>query len=61
VLDADPMLGELVSDDTFPPYLPLSAGSPAIDAGMALDGMEVDIRGHARTAPFDIGAYEVGG
>ena len=61
VLDVDPLLGELVSDDTFPPYLPLGTGSPAIDAGMPLDSVEVDIRGHARTGMPDIGAFEVGG
>ncbi len=61
VLDADPLLGELVSDDTFPPYMPLGTGSPAIDAGTALDSVDVDIRGHARTDPPDIGCYEADG
>jgi hypothetical protein len=61
LLDVDPLLGELVSDDTFPPYLPLGSGSPAVDAGMLLDTVEVDIRGHDRGDPPDIGAYEQGG
>ncbi|MEM9462303.1 MAG: hypothetical protein AAGF11_49580, partial [Myxococcota bacterium] len=36
VVDEDPGLGELVRDDGFPYYLPLGAGSPAVDAGVDL-------------------------
>ena len=36
VTDQDPRLGQLV-EDAFPPYLPLLAGSPAIDAGVPID------------------------
>ncbi|HET6581973.1 MAG TPA: choice-of-anchor Q domain-containing protein, partial [Nannocystaceae bacterium] len=60
VLDEDPLLGELVEGDAFPPYLPLLSGSPAIDAGVATEGVSVDIRGQPREGPRDIGAFELG-
>jgi hypothetical protein len=58
VSDQDPRLGELV-DDAFPPYLPLLAGSPAVDAGQPRPGVTVDMRGEARDAAPDIGAFEL--
>ena len=57
VLDADPLVGELVRD-SFPYYTPLSAGSPAIDAGVPLDSVGVDMRGVERQGAPDIGAVE---
>ena len=59
VVDVDPRVGDLVRDDGFPYYLPLAPGSPAVDAGMPLDTVDLDIRGTTRTAPPDIGAYEL--
>ncbi len=61
VVDRDPMLGELVRGDAFPYYLPLDSGSPAIDAGIGLPTVDVDMRGQSRGEAPDIGAYEVGG
>jgi hypothetical protein len=58
LVDVDPGMGELVRDDGFPYYLPLSSSSPAIDAGLALDTVDVDMRGQARTDTPDIGAVE---
>lgn len=58
LVDTDPSVGELVRDDGFPYYLPLSASSPAIDAGIALDTVDVDMRGRTRTGTPDIGAVE---
>lgn len=58
VLDEDPMLGELVIDDTFPPYLPLEGGSPAIDSGIVTEAVSLDMRGMPRDDAPDIGAYE---
>jgi hypothetical protein len=55
--DEDPRVGELQRDG-FPYYLPLGAGSPAIDAGIELDTVEVDIRGSSRVGTPDIGAFE---
>jgi len=57
VLDEDPGVGELVREG-FPYYLPLNPGSPAIDAGMELDTVEVDMRGQPREGAPDIGAVE---
>lgn len=59
VVDVDPQVGELVRDDGFPYYVPLAPGSPAVDAGMPLDTVELDIRGTTRSGPPDIGAYEM--
>lgn len=61
LIDVDPEVGELVRDDGFPYYLPLSPGSAAIDAGTPLDTVEVDIRGQPRAGAPDIGAYEADG
>ncbi len=61
LVDVDPGVGELVRGDAFPYYLPLSSTSPAIDAGMELDTVEVDIRGQPRNGLPDIGAYEADG
>jgi len=61
VTDADPMLGEVVRDGTFPYYVPLQSGSPAVDAGIELPSVVVDIRGQERGDTPDIGAFEVGG
>lgn len=57
VLDQEPRLGELTAD-SFPAYVPLLAGSPAVDAGTAVPGVTVDMRGEPRDAAPDIGAYE---
>jgi hypothetical protein len=40
--------------------LHLKAGSPAIDAGTALDAPTTDADEDVRTAPYDVGAYEFG-
>ncbi len=56
----DPQLGELVRDG-FPYHVPLMAGSPAIDAGVELTTVDVDMRGQPRDAAPDIGAVESGG
>lgn len=61
LVDEDPGVGELVRDDGFPYYLPLSPGSPAIDAGMELTTVPEDMRGLPRDAAPDIGAVEVAG
>lgn len=61
VVDEDPGLGELVRDDGFPYYLPLGTGSPAVDAGVELPSVEVDMRGRSRSDTPDIGAIEAGG
>ncbi len=61
LVDVDPGVGELVRTDGFPYYLPLPASSVAVDAGIALDSVDEDIRGQARSGAPDIGAYEVGG
>ncbi len=59
VLDAEPGLGsEVVRDDGFPYYLPLAADSPAVDAGMELATVRVDMRGRDRGGAPDIGAVE---
>ncbi|MCA9711830.1 MAG: hypothetical protein KDK70_38695 [Myxococcales bacterium] len=58
ITDRDPELGELVRDDGFPYYLPLLPGSPAIDAGLELTTVEVDMRGQSRNGAPDIGAVE---
>jgi hypothetical protein len=60
LVDVDPAVGGLVRDDGFPYYLPLAESSPAIDAGVALDSVEIDIRGQARQGAPDIGAFEAG-
>lgn len=60
VVDQEPMLGELVRDDGFPYYLPLDPQSPAIDAGVELSTVDVDMRGHSRAGAPDIGAFEAG-
>lgn len=60
VLDEDPGLGEL-DRDSFPYYVPLASGSPAIDAGIELDTVDVDMRGEPRSGAPDIGAIEAGG
>jgi hypothetical protein len=58
---ANPTLGELVGS---PPYYPLLAGSPAIDAGHpagctgSSGPLFTDQRGAPRTGHCDIGAYE---
>jgi len=57
-VDRDPELGALV-DDAFPPYLPPLPTSPAVDAGIAVDGVPVDMRGEPRTDTPDIGAVEL--
>ncbi len=57
VTDVDPQLGEL-SDESFPPFLPLTEGSPAIDAGEVLDTVTIDMRGEPRDGSPDIGAFE---
>ena len=59
VLDQDPQVGELVRDG-FPYHVPLNASSPAIDAGVEVSGVDVDIRGQARSGTPDIGAFEAG-
>ncbi|MEM9462713.1 MAG: choice-of-anchor Q domain-containing protein [Myxococcota bacterium] len=56
VTGQEPLMGEL-SDDSFPPHLPLQAGSPAVDAGTAR-GITVDMRGEPRDGAPDIGAFE---
>lgn len=58
VTDQDPRLGALV-EDAFPPYLPLLAGSPAVDAGVPREGVTVDMRGEPRDGAPDIGAVEL--
>ena len=60
VLDQDPLLGEL-DRSGFPYFLPLPTNSPAVDAGMELDTVDVDMRGVARTGLPDIGAVEADG
>lgn len=57
VLDQEPRLGEL-SSESFPPFVPLLEGSPAIDAGSSVVGVAVDMRGEPRDGSPDIGAYE---
>ncbi len=56
----DPMLGPLADNGGPTPTMALTAGSPAIDAGIAVPGVTTDQRGAAR--PFgaapDIGAFE---
>jgi hypothetical protein len=58
VTNQDPRLGELV-EDAFPPYLPLLAGSPAIDVGSPREGVTTDMRGQPRDATPDVGAFEL--
>jgi hypothetical protein len=59
LVDVNPVVGELVRDDGYPYYLPLSPSSPAIDAGLTLPTVEVDMRGQARRGTPDIGAFEL--
>ena len=57
----DPMLGHLVEpSDGSPPYFPLQAGSPAIDAADEEGCPDTDIIGTARPqgGGCDVGAYE---
>ncbi|MCH9683819.1 MAG: hypothetical protein K0V04_20475 [Deltaproteobacteria bacterium] len=56
----DPRIGEL-QRDTFPYFVPLSSDSPAIDAGIAVEAVDIDMRGVARDAAPDIGAVEYDG
>ncbi len=60
---ADPLLGSWVPPaDGNPGYIPLQAGSPAIDAVSCITGITTDIRGTSRPqgSNCDIGAYEYG-
>ncbi len=61
-LSSEPKLGGLTYSAGSPPFLPLLAGSPAIDAGNDVSGAHYDQRsnGHARVVgkAADIGAYE---
>lgn len=55
---ADPLLGEL-GDNGGPTWtMPLGAGSPAIDAGVAEGAPDHDQRGEPRTGAPDVGAFE---
>lgn len=60
LLDVDPGYGEL-DREGFPYYLPLPSSSPAVDAGIELDTVDVDMRGEARRGLPDIGAIESDG
>lgn len=53
-------LGALSNNGGFVPTIPLLAGSPAIDAGVAVAGLTTDARGAVRPQglAFDGGAYE---
>lgn len=57
VVDEDPLLSELVTE-VFPAVVELMSGSPAIDAGVPLETVDVDILGTPRGATPDIGAFE---
>jgi hypothetical protein len=61
-LRSDPMLGSLTYSGASPPFLPLLAGSPAIDAGNDESGAHYDQRGNGNArlvgTAADIGAYE---
>ncbi|AMV37877.1 choice-of-anchor Q domain-containing protein [Planctomyces sp. SH-PL62] len=60
LIDTDPLLGPL-ADNGGPTWtMALLAGSPAVDAGIAVDGVTADQRGVARPwgAAPDVGAFE---
>ncbi len=61
ITSADPMLQELADNGGLTWTCALGAGSPAIDAGTDVEGLDEDQRGHPRPwgSDFDIGAYEV--
>ena len=61
ITDSDPLLGALREVDGSMVY-PLGAGSPAIDVGICIPGIETDQRGLSRPQGdgCDIGAYEWG-
>ena len=50
-------MSELVTE-VFPAVVELMSGSPAIDAGVPLETVDVDILGTPRGATPDIGAFE---
>ncbi|MEM6995123.1 MAG: choice-of-anchor Q domain-containing protein [Myxococcota bacterium] len=54
----DAQVGMLVTDDGFPPYLPIPNGSPAVDAGVPTMTVTHDMRGVPRDDAPDIGAFE---
>lgn len=56
-------LGSLSGNGGLIPTIPLLAGSPAIDAGVAVEGLTTDARGVSRPqcAAYDSGAYEYNG
>ncbi|MBL4683786.1 MAG: hypothetical protein JKY37_04295, partial [Nannocystaceae bacterium] len=58
VATEDPRVGELVTDDGFPPYLPIPVDSVALDAGVKTVTVTHDIRGVPRDDAPDIGAFE---
>jgi hypothetical protein len=60
-ITADPLLGPLANNGGTTRTHALLPGSPAIDAGFAIEGIDTDQRGQARNAGAapDIGAYEV--
>jgi len=63
LVGTDARLGALTTNEVGTVHLPLMPDSPAIDAALALPGIDVDQRGVARpfgSAP-DIGAYEWNG
>lgn len=61
-INTDPMLGALQGEGTETNYRQPQFGSPAIDAGVCVPAVTVDIRGYNRPAgaACDIGAVEVG-
>ena len=60
LLNVDPLLGPLQDNGGPTMTMALLPGSPAIDAGIAVEGVTTDQRGISRTisGPPDIGAFE---
>lgn len=56
----DPQLGPLQDNGGGIPTHALQSGSPAIDAGQAISGLETDARDAPRDGQIDIGAFEFG-
>ena len=60
IIQTDPKLGPLANNGGPTQTMALLAGSPAIDAGVAINGVTTDQRGMPRTTPPDLGAYQTG-
>lgn len=51
-------MGSRVADPRLDATGHLQSGSPAVDAIAATEGVVDDVDGHARSAPYDVGADE---